>query len=246
MNPWPFGDLKRKAAGGMNHRVEKLADGVELHLGDCREILLGLDHFDAVITDPVWPNAPDGMFPDVDDPCALLRSALSLVRPARIAIIIRSDSDPRFLTAVPARFRFVRHQNLFYACPGHIGRVLGGIEVVYGFGSVIPSRPGQRVIAGNGPTVQPSEKFDHPCQRNIEHMKFVVRWWSEPEEFILDPFMGSGTTGVAAVKLSRRFTGIEIEPRYFDIACRRIEAALKQPDFFVERPAPAKQEAFEI
>jgi DNA modification methylase len=58
---------------------------------------------------------------------------------------------------------------------------------------------------------------------------------------ILDPFMGSGTTGIAAVKLGRKFTGIEIDPGYFDIACRRIAAALKEPDFFVEPPKPAHQ-----
>jgi len=55
--------------------------------------------------------------------------------------------------------------------------------------------------------------------------------------------MGSGTTGVACVKLGRKFIGIEIEPKYFDIACKRISEALKQPDFFVEKPKPAKQEA---
>jgi DNA modification methylase len=60
---------------------------------------------------------------------------------------------------------------------------------------------------------------------------------------ILDPFMGSGTTGVAAVKLGRKFIGIEIEPKYFDIACKRIQAALDAPDMFVEAPKPAKQEA---
>jgi len=52
--------------------------------------------------------------------------------------------------------------------------------------------------------------------------------------------------GVAAVRIGRKFTGIEIEPRHFDIACRRISEALKQPDFFVERPVPAKQEALEL
>lgn len=64
---------------------------------------------------------------------------------------------------------------------------------------------------------------------------------------ILDPFMGSGTTGIAAVKLGREFIGIEIEPKYFDIACRRISAALKQPDLFVDwlpnvRTAPPAQQ----
>jgi site-specific DNA-methyltransferase (adenine-specific) len=60
----------------------------------------------------------------------------------------------------------------------------------------------------------------------------------------LDPFMGSGTTGVAAVKLGRKFIGIEIEPKYFDIACRRISEALKQPDMFIEKPKPATQVSF--
>lgn len=50
---------------------------------------------------------------------------------------------------------------------------------------------------------------------------------------ILDPFMGSGTTGVACVKTGRRFIGIEIEPKYFNIAVQRIKAALAQPDMFV-------------
>ena len=60
---------------------------------------------------------------------------------------------------------------------------------------------------------------------------------------VLDIFMGSGTTGVAAVNLGRRFTGIEIDPGYFDIACRRIEQALKQPDMFIEPPKPMRQES---
>jgi site-specific DNA-methyltransferase (adenine-specific) len=65
-------------------------------------------------------------------------------------------------------------------------------------------------------------------------------------QHILDPFMGSGTTGVAAVKCGRRFTGIEISEAYFDVACKRIAEALKQPDLFIEPPraASAHQEAF--
>ena len=58
--------------------------------------------------------------------------------------------------------------------------------------------------------------------------------------------MGSGTTGVAAVKMGRKFIGIEIEPKYFDVACRRISDALKQPDMFVAPPKPAKQETFNV
>jgi site-specific DNA-methyltransferase (adenine-specific) len=56
---------------------------------------------------------------------------------------------------------------------------------------------------------------------------------------------GTGTTGVAAVKLGRKFIGIEIEPKYFDIACRRVSDALKQPDMFIEKPKPPKQESWD-
>ncbi len=58
---------------------------------------------------------------------------------------------------------------------------------------------------------------------------------------ILDPFMGSGTTGVACVNLGRSFIGIEQEAGYFDIACRRIEAAYKQPRLFAEQKPKAEQ-----
>lgn len=81
----------------------------------------------------------------------------------------------------------------------------------------------------------------HPTQKPLEVMEFVCR--RAPSGTILDPFMGSGTTGVACVKLGRKFIGIEIERKYFDIACARIEKAYAQPDFFVERPAKVKQEA---
>ena len=71
-----------------------------------------------------------------------------------------------------------------------------------------------------------------------------MQWSIEKSPYsklVLDPFMGSGTTGVACVKLGRKFIGIELEPKYFDIACRRIEDAYKQPDMFIERPKKAEQ-----
>ena len=56
---------------------------------------------------------------------------------------------------------------------------------------------------------------------------------------ILDPFMGSGTTGVACQKLGRAFIGIELDPEYFAIACKRVDEAMRQPDLFIA-PAPDK------
>lgn len=67
----------------------------------------------------------------------------------------------------------------------------------------------------------------HPCERSLEHVAWLVKIWSEPGDIILDPFAGSGTTGVAAVQLGRRFLGFEINPRFVDMANKRIEAARK-------------------
>ena len=77
---------------------------------------------------------------------------------------------------------------------------------------------------------------EHPTQKPVPLMEWCIKKTSG--DVVLDPFMGSGTTGVACVKLGRRFIGVECEPKFFDVACRRIEAAVKQPDFFVEPPAP--------
>jgi site-specific DNA-methyltransferase (adenine-specific)/modification methylase len=68
-------------------------------------------------------------------------------------------------------------------------------------------------------------------------MKWCIGHLPSNVETILDPFAGSGTTGVAAVKLGKRFIGIEREPSYFEIMCRRIQEAYDQPDFLVHVPA---------
>ena len=86
----------------------------------------------------------------------------------------------------------------------------------------------------------------HPTQKPLSLMRWCIEQLPKNCKTILDPFMGSGTTGVACVKLGRKFTGIEIDPGYFDIACRRIEQAYKQPDMFIEKPKPAKQEAMPL
>ena len=77
-------------------------------------------------------------------------------------------------------------------------------------------------------------------------MKWLVSLASDIRETILDPFMGSGTTGVACIKLGRKFIGIEIEPKYFDIACRRIEEAWNQPRLFEEPRPKITQEALDL
>ena len=86
-----------------------------------------------------------------------------------------------------------------------------------------------------------SYKKEHPTQKPIELMKWCIDQAGSPET-ILDPFMGSGTTGVAAIQMGRKFIGIEREPKYFDIACKRIEQAVAQPQLFEPEPAKHIQE----
>lgn len=71
-------------------------------------------------------------------------------------------------------------------------------------------------------------KAEHPTQKPIRLMRLLASALARPGGAILDPFMGSGSTGVAAIEDGRTFIGIEREPRYFDIACRRIEDAQPQ------------------
>lgn len=84
----------------------------------------------------------------------------------------------------------------------------------------------------------------HPTQKPVGVMKWCIEQLPAECHTILDPFMGSGTTGVAAVQMGRRFIGIERERKYFDIACKRIEDAYRQGDLFIPAPsAPHKDVA---
>lgn len=85
------------------------------------------------------------------------------------------------------------------------------------------------------------EQRSHPTQKPVALMKWCIDQAGNPQT-ILDPFMGSGTTGVAAVQMGRRFIGIERESRYFEIACRRIEDAQRVQDMF----AHEVRDAYEV
>lgn len=84
----------------------------------------------------------------------------------------------------------------------------------------------------------------HPHQKPVALMRMCIEYAGEG--VVLDPFMGSGSTGVAAVRLGRPFIGIEIDRTYFDAACRRIEEAYRQPDMFIEAAAKPVQTALDL
>ena len=95
------------------------------------------------------------------------------------------------------------------------------------------------VAARNIFDLMPPRERSHPNEKPVGLVEHFVQLHSSPGHVVLDPFCGAGTTGVACANLGRRFIGVEIEPRYFDIACRRIAEAYRQPRLFDEpRPKP--------
>ncbi len=97
------------------------------------------------------------------------------------------------------------------------------------------------VKQGNVLSISKPREGEHPNEKPLELVERFVRLHTTPGQVVLDPFMGSGTTGVSCVQLGRQFIGIELEPRYFDIACRRIEQAHAQGQLFAPDAAIPEQ-----
>ena len=223
-------------------RVETIGDAT-LYLGDCREILPTLPKVDAVITDPPYGarthegarTGPTGgkalidfaCLPDADfvPLCERLvnlaarwvvmscewRHAAQLEAHAllvRLGVWIKPNGAPQFTGDRPGTGWEA------IACLHRQGRKRwngGGHHAVWNF---------------------PKTEGDHPTGKPLPLLCKWVEQFTDRGETILDPFMGSGTTGVAAMQLGRKFIGIEIEPKYFDIACERIENAQRQQTLF--------------
>jgi len=98
----------------------------------------------------------------------------------------------------------------------------------------------KRYISRNHGFIRDSKekRTGHPTQKPLDVMISIVKDFTRPSDIILDPFMGSGSTGVACLRTGREFIGIEIEPKYFEIARQRIEKELSEPYLF----EPAKAE----
>lgn len=220
-------------------RIETIAEGVTLYLGDCREILPTLGKVDAVVTDPPYGinwvprvNHREVLWVDdkAFDPRPFMVAREHVFFGGNYFAHLLPPSEAWFLWMKrPAAHDFDRATS-YAPCEMAWSDLKGKQRVRHHVWD-----GGMRAGAADNRT------FCHPSQKPIEVMEWCVRETSGAT--ILDPFMGSGTTGVAAVKLGRKFIGIEIEPKYFDIACKRVRDALTQPDMFVEPHKPIKQEA---
>lgn len=218
-----------------------------LYLGDAREIVGGLDGVDCMVSDPPYgigwtrginnarnSKAHEGIQNDHDTSA---RDDILAMMAGTPAIIFGS-----FYAPFPASTK----QVLVWNKPpdsGLVGSVTGfrrDAEPIFLVGSW-PTRTVERssvlrTLRGQAGIVT---ETGHPHTKPVDLLRELIDL--APGETILDPFMGSGTTGVACQKLGRRFVGIEIEPKYFDIACRRIEEAMRQPDLFVDSPKQPEQ-----
>ncbi len=225
-------------------RTEILADGVALHLGDCLEILPTLSGFDAVIMDPPYAiptqvaagRSSTRSVGDLSLIEATFRSVLESVRrslrPGGRAFIFCDGSS------YPVMFRAAYSQFSSALLVWDKGRIGMGREfrkshelILHLWQSDTPifsDGKGRPDVLRFAPMGQDREHEAEKPVALIDHLLTVCG------ERVCDPFMGGGSTGIAAIGRGKSFVGIEIEPRFFDMACRRISDAIKQPRMFAE------------
>jgi DNA modification methylase len=224
-------------------RIEHIAEGITLYLGDCREILPTLGKVDAVVTDPPYGIGKDGQKRTTGGHGG--RKAYEFLG----WDAERPDPEIFALLLAAGRQHVIWGGNYFADLFPATGKWLvwdKGQRINQSDGELAwTSEPGALRIFDLNRVALLTDGAEHPTQKPVEIMRWSILQLDNPQT-ILDPFMGSGTTGVAAVNLGRKFIGIEIEPKYFDIACKRIAAATKQQDLFIEKPKPAKQEAMDL
>ncbi len=218
----------------------------KLALGDCREILPTLGKVDAVVTDPPYGvlNLEGG------DTTGVRKSRR--VNPGRFARTALGTGDfswdeaptPGDLDALRAcsRDQIIWGGNYFPLPPARGILVWDKEQPWPNFSQAeiawtTLKRPAalRRLSA-----VRAESNKEHPTQKPLGLMEWCLEFLPDAA-LVLDPYMGVGTTGVACANLGRRFIGIEREPTYFDIACRRIEEAYRQPRLFDEPPPKPQQ-----
>ena len=223
---------------------EERIGGQRLLMGDCLSIMPLLGKVDAVVTDPPYGMAFRSNHRREkhkaianDKETTLMHWACSIDATHSKYVWMRWDNlfdvpKPKSLiTWVKNNHSMgdLEHEHgrktevcAFYAGPNHSWPRFRPVDVVDG------TRTGNEY---------------HPTQKPVDLMRNVVEWTAGD---VVDPFMGSGTTLVACQKLGRQGIGIELDKDYFDIACKRVDEATRQPDLFVEPIAQPTQDGFDL
>ena len=237
-------------------RKEVLSDGVEIWLGDCREVMPTLGKVDHVLSDPPYGEK---------DTHAKHLSGVTLKdgTPARRALgfagISRGELVELSRSWTQKALRWV-----IFTCEWKDAHAIDEAGMLVRLGIwrkpdgapqftgdrpgtgweavAICHRSGRKRWNGGGRhavwTIPKGNGDGHPTQKPVALIRAWLDDFTDVGETILDPFMGSGTTGVACIQLGRRFIGVEIDPRYFDIARRRLEAELSKPRLPFDEAAP--------
>ncbi len=241
-------------------RVEQIGDAT-LYCGDALEIIPALREIDLVVTDPPYMvnTKSDGMgklspWADICNGALWFREWFGMTRRA-----LKSDG---------AMWTFLNWRSVatYQKASCDLGWPIEsmlvwdkewigpggdrGLRPSYELSALfpredfhIPNRGLPDIQRAKWSAIKPN---GHPAEKPETLMRWLILECSQEDAFVADWFMGSGTTGAAAISTGRRFIGIEQDERWFNIACRRIEAAQRQTDMFVQQAPRAEQQAMPL
>ena len=214
-------------------RIETIGDAT-LYLADCMEVLPTLGKVDAVITDPPYGiNAARSRNSQKDGWVDYGVDGWDKERPGREVFDLMRQAAPvqviwggnYFTDYLPPTMQWLSWDK------GQDGFSLADFELAWSS----QNKAARRINYPRALALKDGK--EHPTQKPLAVMRWTLEQVGKPAT-VLDPFMGSGTTGVACVELGLAFIGVELQPVFFDIACRRIEQAYKQRPLFEAEPAP--------
>lgn len=212
-------------------RVERIGDAT-LYLGDCLEVMPTLGKVDAVITDP-----PYGIGDKMQG--GTWGAATKYADFRKWDIPPSPGALQQIISVAPSVI--IWGGNYFALPPSRCWLAWGKTNAVPTMADMELAwtnfdRPAKQIRLPVG-----AHNYGHPTEKPLSLIQWCLEFVPDAKT-ICDPFMGSGTTGVACARMGRRFIGIEIDEGYFNIACKRIADAYRQGDMFVERPKPPKQD----
>ena len=237
------------------NRVEVIGDAT-LYLGDCRDVLPTLGRVDAVVTDPPYGIGESGR--------KNATRGVNTVRWARASVRDYGDFDwdnepchPETIAAIRScsRHQIIFGGNFFILPPSSCWLVWDKMNSGDFADCELAWTNLQKAVRRiqwrwNGFIRRGDDEREHPTQKPVGVMAWAIEQLPHNCVTILDPFSGSGSTGVACIKMGRRFIGIERELKYFGAAVRRIEQAQRQRDLFIHAASvptdPAEQRCLEF
>lgn len=244
----------KRLAGLAAIKREVVIGDARLILGDCRDILPALGRVDAVVTDP-----PYGIGEAAGKAKTRTSGFTAKIKGAYVRDYGDDDWDDKPIDAdlmamvrSQGRWAIIFGGNYYEMPASSCWLVWDKLNGATDFADcelawTNLNKAVRRIsYLWNGALRANKEKRgDHPTQKPLGVMRWAIGQLPDDAHHICDPFMGSGTTGVAAVSLGKRFTGIELREPFFEAACRRIQDAYDRPDMFIEtaRVPEPKQEA---